>query len=227
MKNIFKNKIFLTLLFSLIIISFYSSVFAYSETFTYNDLNYSFFVNDNCWNKIIELEEYKSGEYNYFIYTENQITHICFFKKSDNINLYLDMSGIGSSKCNFNGDLSSITGYIEYRINESGSGLSLYSSNATRFSWSNFYTTGRTLYMITNMDVYTDSSLTDFFFKAPQITVEPETKEILAETLEETLKAENPQKEIIQILPLIIVVVASLVGLRKALKMLLAVLHRS
>lgn len=80
------------------------------------------------------------------------------------------------------------------------------------------------------INVYNGETSDEIFFQPTPLEVETpveEKQEITLAPIVEEVEAKKTLAEVVGILPLIIVVVVSLVGLRKALKMLLAVLHRA
>lgn len=83
--------------------------------------------------------------------------------------------------------------------------------------------------LYSNVDITNESGTSVFFPQTPLVVETPveEKQEITLAPIVEKVEAEKTLAEVVGILPLIIVVVVSLVGLRKALKMLLAVLHRA
>lgn len=76
--------------------------------------------------------------------------------------------------------------------------------------------------IFSNFDIYSDKTYAEVLFQAP-----PAQKQGIVEKSLEEVEMKATMKEILGILPLIIVVVVSLVGLRKGLKMLSSLLHKA
>lgn len=241
MKNILKNKIFIILLMFLIIISTFSSVFAVDSTANHVVIN----PPSEVISYAKTLNEYSNGNYNLFIYERvlNSGYRIVFAQKGSYIP-YLQCGNDAGTNAILHFSTDPVTGvyyditYNNGEISSSSSSQFAYKSGA----WGIFTIVGRTAdngshanVFYSEINVYSDSSAGSIFFQPappeeiipePEETI-PEAKTILVEAVAEKLTEKSPLEEILQILPLTIVVVASLVGLRKALKMLFQVLRRS
>lgn len=178
-----KNKIISIL--SIIIICLFiltTNIFAYSEEFIYNDINYTYYIPDGAYNSFLESEQYKSGEYNYLLSCDNGTCRIYFWLKTQDVKIYQ------TTKANYYNSNISDYGCLYYTVSENGGTLNLQDSNATSFHNSS-HCSGNTIYMYTNVNVYTDSSCTDFFFKAPvmEITLAQELEKIQVQEMWKTL----------------------------------------
>ena len=163
-----KNKI-LTISIVFILISFclISNVFAYSETFTYNGAEYNIYVPELTYNTLISLEEYNNPDYVFFASCGNSRLWVRFFKADLGIKVWTDGSGTFYS----NSDSISDFECVFYVIKESDGSIQESYSASTNFcnstSGDGYYISGSNHYFYTNMNIYTDSTCTDFFFKAP------------------------------------------------------------
>lgn len=93
-----------------------------------------------------------------------------------------------------------------------------YDLNSLKNTWSGSSSNGHGGFaslMMSNTNVYSDNTFSDFFFKPPILMME------LGGMKMEVLM------EVVKILPLIIVVVVSFLGLRKAWKLLSMLLHQA
>jgi len=208
-----KNKkvLIIILLYILLIFTFCSNTFAYSSG-DENDFGYYYSTfPDELLNKVKLLDEWNDNEYGCFgfhykawnsyrvIFIENPD-----FNKSCRVS---SSSSYGASFCiNLDGGNYIIYDYnLDYSLKErSTHSLNGYHENK-----------GNDEYLFKNIKAYDDDTL--FFLPAPLTHLAQVVEKV---EMEETLK------EIIQILPLILVVVVSFLGLRKALQMLSTLLHR-
>ena len=201
-----KNKI-IPILSIFIILTFMitSNVFAFNtEPITTSDgsITYVMYLPDHVYNFLINANEYNSGDYNYFVGVENQQCHVYFIPKTVEATIWLT-SSLGACSM-YNASFSSSNpNMIAYDLREHDTSYvsSAYSpSNITKAC--GFYTgreiTNNTCWMYTNISVYKDSSLTDFFFKAPVVEIPTETP---VEIPEETPVATIPALETVEQIP--------------------------
>lgn len=232
------KKLFFILLLTLILLSFSISSFAYS-----NDIVYNYICDKDYYSEYVEALSnniyYNNPDYCYFIYYNygERVNFVVFIKKEDiNISPYLSYLRTADSKneC-FNIYFSSknkedITIY-PYSLNLKNKTLSSYYPDWLLRSDGNLLfldsCTGwindndLNIYFTSNcpVNIYTNSSLNTYFFPAaPQGIVAHQV---------ETVEMSQVLQEIVALLPTILVVLVSLVGLRKGLKMLETFLRQS
>jgi len=162
-----KNKIFtISIVFILISFLLISNVFAYGEAFTYNDSEYNMFVPDAAYNTFINLEYYNNPNYKWFATCGNSCLYVRFFPADLDLKIWSDGSGTFYSNSD---TLSDFSCYF-YLIRESDGVIIEEQHNSTNFATSTkkdgYYISGRNHYFYTNMNVYTDSTCTSFFFKS-------------------------------------------------------------
>ena len=219
-----KNKILtISIIFILLTFCFISNVFAYTETFTNNDINYSFYLPDSNYNKLLELEEYKSGDYYYFVFI-NYGVHVYFLPKDMGLKVRIDTSTIGTYDCYFYfNSILSLDDMIYYTMSENGDGSDLTLITSLSSFKSSFFTKGNTLYMYTNMNVYSDSTYTDFFFETP-VTEQPTEELTLAGIMNKA--GEQATAEVTKIILIVIIttvgLIVLLIGLKKGLMVLMS-----
>lgn len=228
MKNKFFTISIIFILFSFIFIN--NSVFAYNETFTYNDAEYVTYMQDEVYSVFYELDEYKAG-YKYFCYAENNRCNIFFFDNSVDIKIYFYNHSLGNDSVRWGHNLEDMTAFksiihSRYIINQSTFELTSINVNDpinTAF-YSNSVTSNQYFgyHFFTNMNIYDDETFTSFFFKAP-VTEQPEEELTLAEIMKTA--GEQATMEMGQIILIVIATTAGLIilliGLKKGLKVLM------
>lgn len=241
------NKIYITLFLVFIILFFTcSSVFAVSGN-TINisdDVNYDFVMNEsngsvvNLKNSIINDKRYKTGDYYYFItynYGDNCYNSYLIKKSVLSGSLSIVFGGwheggydhffinISESNLLSTGDLIRVSGKNGWEINKFENSSNTYygiilsgqvniSSHTITFPFATDYTGN----VVRNC---TDGSEKVFFEAPVQLT---QMAEILAEA-----EPERTMEEILGILPVILIILVSLIGLRKALQLLFNFLRKS
>lgn len=205
-----KNKICYIVLFVLLF-SFIvgNSVFAYSI----NGNNCVLTIPDELYQNIINSEYYNSYEM-IFVNNSNTCYDVFFIEHDEDLYFYITDSGNISSNKSFNcvhltysHDDLSLLGTFE--------GENIYVDN-----WRNNVSSSDSTYdlYLKNVSLYTDVNKTDFFLKAPVGTLAPIVKKV---------ETEKTLEEVVLILPIILLTLVGLIGLRKALRMLSTVLSQS
>lgn len=232
MKNLFKNKLIILSLIFLILITNLSNVFAYTSTDTAGS-NHSFS------DKIVEYlksDEYFNNNYTClgFLWNNSKYYVYCF-EKIDGFVLSWGYGTDGSYSARINHFRTNIvTNVVEYQFDTSGN--CTYKKGPYKFGpvdtsfcgqiWGTVIASDPLL--LANGDIY-DFNGNVFFQGPPPIVEEPttETTQVLAGILDQEKEQVATLQEVLQILPLIIVVVVSFLGLRKALKILVTFLKHS
>lgn len=219
-QNTMKYKILFILSFMFLILllfntnSFASFSFEYNgtthvlpnieETYTFNGTTYN---TSNFKHKLVL--DFKNGSDNvYQVFLYNCSSDTCIVSKP-----YDDLSNLY---------FTNIESFIQLQKVNSGD-LEIIGANTSPvcnpYYKSFAFEIGQVVY--SDIDIYLDDGETVLFYVPAQ--------EVLAQVLvrEKAEKPEMVMKEIVVILPLIIVIVVSLVGLRKALTMLSTLLHRA
>lgn len=220
-----KNK-FITTIFSLILIvfTFTSSVFANA---TYEDEEYFYYPEGVVPSNMTS----DAGKYNCdkVLLKINDIYYMMFFCSSTYSHgtnkLYITSNGrIAGSKI-ADGELITVRKYNfdtqKWSYYSYGGGNYYeYSSNGVTSLLANYEI------ISSSTDVYTDNTYSTIFFQKPPQVVEEEQTLTLRQIMEKEQQEKKTIQEIVGLLPLILVVVVSFLGLRKALKMLLTLLRR-
>ena len=217
--NSLKNKLIIILSIFVLLITTFTNVFSYSTTVDdtvlpdYSDIisNYKYWV----------LLRHQLWDYTYYyLYCTNDNNFIVWISSSGNANLVVSNSSNTSylnSFC-FDGYKYSSSTW-QQDINSEGNG---------KFKIISFDKNITSLNQIDNI-IYSNADIYDntgsVFFQQTPLEVTPTMT--LVEILEQEKEQVATLKEVLQILPLIIVVVVCLVGLRKALKILLELLRNS
>lgn len=120
---------------------------------------------ENLFNLIYETEQYKSGNYN-FIIGSNDLDYykIIFIKKSDNFKCYITDYGSGRATLHY----SPKSEEVIYFANKNPT--SLNSGGSNNGANSNFiYKTNQSdrCYFYSTCDVYTDNTYSELFFQVP------------------------------------------------------------
>lgn len=212
MKN--KKIVFLILLFLVFLLLFSNNAFA--STTVYNTFP------EDVLNNILtyDMPELNDSNYKLFGYYHSRVGYVFdfYYNCTSAFNIYVDKVNHWYA---YDGTASVKT----YIFDNSGN----FKSSGTNTRTSGYMEEYHNSYLyLKNITVYVKGS-SDIFFQPTSIVEEPE--ETIAETtLTKTVKIiplAGVQQEIIQILPLILVVVVSLVGLRKALALLLTLLRKA
>ena len=200
------KKIFLISLVFLFFIFLNSNCFAYTDTEGYsNEDMYNMFTSVKE-----ELEENNTSYYDYVIVSHckndgenDNSVEIYMFLDSDYscyVSNYYNTLRLHANKCNV---YCFSNGSFTFSVVSKQNNITAY-GKAVDIKYSSF--------LIKNKDG------TDFFSQTPLTRLVPVVKQVeMGETM----------KQIIQLFPMILVVVVSCLGLRKALQMLLTVLHQS
>ena len=202
------KKLFIVFLTFLMLFYFCTSCFAGSSDF-YNTL-----PTTELSEKILDsaiMPELTDLNYYCFIWYHSSIGYMAwFFDKntiSDDFNISLDCYGSSTGKWYLTGSAVA----KQYVFDGSGNLQSSGERTFTNGSWDEFH---NYCFYIQNMTVYTVSG--DVFFQGPPSLMR----------IAEGAGMEQTIKQIVLILPLILVVVVSFLGLRKALALLLSLLRR-
>lgn len=214
-----QNKILLMLIIAFSFILFFNI----SNVKASNDIIPTRIENETLFNLIYETDEYLSGNYVFYIAhptnSSSELT-VMFLKYSDDLKVYVDNFSGSEYRVYYNKSVQR----VNYSYYKNGTTLNKnWSGNAS----SDTFGYSSTAEFYSNFDIYNDNTYTTLFFQVP-VVEEPtqETQGIIAPLLDQQ-KMEETTLQIRVIIPLIIVVVVSFLGLRKALKMLSQILHRS
>ena len=163
--------------------------------------------------------------YTYYLYNKNEDTlYACVHAQSSHWNcgntISFSVTDNGNntftiiSKCDHS---SSYANYLEYKYNKETNEWDMIKNTGGMYSLT--YSSDEYSFVYSPMNINNDFDIenSDFFYKTPLSR--------LAQIVEKS-RMETTLQEVIRILPLIIVVVVFLVGLRKALQILLTVLRR-
>ncbi len=172
MKSINKYLIIILLFFTFLLFFNISNVKAY----TLLELK-----DEALFNLIYETEQYKSGDYN-FIIGSNDIDYykIIFIKKSDNFKCYITNYGNGRATLNYSPRSAEVIYFADKNPTFLKNGGSNNGAN------SNFiYKTdvSNRSYLYATFDIYTDNTYSEFFFQVP--VQETTTIPVLVETVEQ------------------------------------------
>ena len=200
--NILNNKFFVAfLLFLIITFSFVSNCFAYSNDFKYDNTDYSYFIPDDAYKSFIESDLYKSNKYNYLLSCDNGTCRIYLWEKTKNVKIYQ------TSIINYYDSNISEYGCLYYTVRESGGTLNLESSSLKSFH-NSCHMSGNKIYMLTNVNVYTDETCSKIFFQGSPVTAVEipalETAEQIPEAMATALKIIIPVGLAILVIGLII-----------------------
>jgi len=192
---------------------------------------------ETLYNNICNLPEFNDNYY--YFYRFGNYNDITFIEKSRFLDLKsyitIEPASYGDTRyCRItlqSGSFKSEDIFSTYNITGSTLTRPEYYYNYNNFLF--FGGSNNVIGGFTNVPVYTDNTYSTFFFPeviAPE-EIPPEMEQV--ETILATAVGDKQEimkgvlQEIINLLPLIIVVVVSFLGLRKALKLLSTLLHRA
>lgn len=220
MKNFiskYKVKILLTIFGALLLVLLNNNVFASNSAIPSYDTDLLSTIINNL-TAVLSEKGLNIDNYDYIV-CRNDISYlkvICF-EKDNNLKMYIDNYGLGDARVYFNYTIN----VIWYNIDRNGS-LSLYKDNHTmeRFV---AYSTSSSNFFYSSCNIYSDDNYTNYFFPIAPPEEIPEIQDpgTLQEILEQEKLEMATMKEILGILPLILSVLVSLLGLRKAFQALL------
>lgn len=236
------NKLLFILLFIFFILFFIFTNSTSAYTQEYN--GYTFFMPDNIIEEIKNSKEIISefDDDNYYhavVFSSYHNRLQIFFYPKDKVSFIYSGIKYGDSLWAVPNSASDLIVYtctvssfnlIEHTIDlGNNSFIRKTFSSSTENALLTYNPSDNYFYFVGNIPLYKDANKSSLwcdtfdFFQQPPQEVAPQM--VLAPIVEE-MEMEVTLKEIIQILPLIIVIVVSFLGLRKALQMLLSLLHR-
>lgn len=221
-----KNKILtISIIFILISFIFINNVFAYSEEFEYNSNTYTFYIPDGAYNKIQELDLVAKENYYYFAAGANSQVYVYLFPSP--VNCFLTK---GTNNTDF--DFSSFEGAYYIVLSESGSiNSSLRTISSLQQSSAYGKMAERKFYYSSTVNIYTDSSCTDYFFQQPPEEIPEIPEETTPETttlkliLEKVEMKEPIMTTIVGLAKLLIPLLICLIGFWKAWRLLSKTLY--
>lgn len=210
MKNLLKYKLLIVLLiFSLFVINCSNSFAGTVETITYGDKDYPIYYDSSLDNKYAIDVFYST----YITVKKDDIYYLIIVSEPECLR-YTDTNRLVNS--------SGLKLTVRYYVYDADYDVYFptgeYDGSNSSFTYDELIYTVSNLYRVDGSLYLTATNYDDFFYKPPVV-------------LEEIMLQEMEQKatiqEILGVLPLIIVVVVSFLGLRKALRMLLTLLRQS
>ena len=204
MKNLINNKILILFTIFAVILGFGSNVFA-NYDFTYNETNYS----------LPDLPEFSTNDFYFYITSDNDKSfNLVIFNKDDLNSLYFMQDG----------------SYFYIKSKTGSSSLHLY----TYYSWKSFLwedkeiKTFSTGWSVSGFPIYSSIDLKNnnnevVFQGAPQVKV---AETILVPVVEQ-VEMNKVTQEIVDILPVILITLVSIIAIWKAVNYLRNVLKTS
>lgn len=208
-----KNKILpITFIFLLISFCFINNCFAYQLDTTKS--SYKLYISDKAYEKLQTFDEYKSGEYYYFVRFWDNNTYQYFFFHANDLGDIKFVSHDGAP-LRSTGAISNVKEY-DVSIDNDYSVISEYTHSQLTYTM-NFYTNvdgGRNWGYISNFTIYWDEACTNVFFYQPPIVLKSEPT--LAGVLAETNPTQTFQTMMSGIIPYLVVFLVGLVAFWKA-----------
>lgn len=167
----------------------------------------------------VRSSDYYNSDYNYIAYKCENKYGVFFLENDSSVKFYSNIKP--GNKYSIRCDVA-VSGYFYvFNLNYELESSNYYSELNFNSDYSWYFSDN---VINSSMDFYTDNTYTTLFFQGTPLVQE----KVLAPIVEEKKETMGTVlQEIVSILPMILVVVVSLVGLRKALSMLFSLLRQS